>query len=119
MALLNQDIAPVSLGCNRQLTVSCQNAIIAAQPEVKTVLSVIDKNPVPQCIAAPVAKLRADLATIDTALPAANKAYTDNQAPELAAAVALYSRGASQMGADISGITTNLKAHCDPTVTGP
>jgi hypothetical protein len=118
MTTLTQDIAPVSLSCTRLLTVSCQDAITAARPEVKTVLSVIDKNPVPQCVATPVAKLRADLALIDAGLTAGDKAYADNQASELAAAVATYSRGASQMGADMRAITNALKG-CDATVTGP
>lgn len=119
MATLTQDLTPVSQSCNRQLTISCQNAISTAGPEVKTVLSVIDANPVPLCIAAPLAKLRADLATIDVALTAADKAYTDNQASELVAAMSKYSRPASQLAADVRALTATMKAQCDPTVTGP
>jgi hypothetical protein len=119
MATLSQVLTPVSQSCNRQLTVSCQNDISNARPEVKTVLSVIDQNPVPQCISAQVAKLRADLATIDVALTAADKAYNDNQASELAAAMSKYSKPASQLAADVRALTTTMKAQCDATVTGP
>ena len=119
MATLTQDLTPVSQSCNRQLTIICQNDISTARPEVKTVLSVMDANPVPQCIAAPVAKLRADLATIDAALTAADKAYNDNQASELVPAIATYSRAASHLGADVTALTPTMKATCDPTVTGP
>jgi hypothetical protein len=119
MTALNQAMTPVSQSCNRQLTVSCQNDISAARPEVKTVLSVIDQNPVPQCISAQVAKLRADLATIDVALTAADKAYNDNQASELAAAMSKYSKPASQLATDARALSTTMKAQCDATVTGP
>ena len=119
MATLNQDLTPVSQSCNRQLTISCQSDVSVARPEVKTVLSVIDQNPVPQCIAPQAAKLRADLATIDVALTAADKAYTDNQASELAAAMSKYSRPASQLAGDVSALATTMKAQCDATVTGP
>jgi len=119
MTTLSQDLTPVSQSCNRQLTISCQNNISTARPEVKTVLAVIDKNPVPQCIAPQAAKLRADLATIDAALTAADKAYTDNQASELAAAMSKYSRPASQLAADVGALATTMKAQCDATVTGP
>jgi hypothetical protein len=119
MTTLSQDLTPVSQSCNRQLTISCQNDISTARPEVKTVLSVIDQNPVPQCIAPQVAKLRADLATIDAALTAADKAYTDNQSSELAAAMSKYSRPASQLGADVAAVAATMKAQCDATVTGP
>jgi hypothetical protein len=119
MAALSQALTPVSQSCNRQLTVSCQNDISTARPEVKTVLSVIDQNPVPQCISAQVAKLRADLVTIDVALTAADKAYNDNQASELAAATSKYSKPVSQLAADVRALTTTMKAQCDATVTGP
>jgi phage-related minor tail protein len=66
-----------------------------------------------------VAKLRADLATIDAALTAADKAYTDNQSSELAAAMSKYSRPASQLGADVAALAATMKAQCDATVTGP
>jgi hypothetical protein len=119
MTTLNQDLTPVSQSCNRQLTVSCQNDISTARPEVKTVLSVIDANPVPACIAPQAAKLRADLATIDAALTAADKAYNDNQASELAAAVSKYAKAASQLAPDVRALGTTMKAQCDATVTGP
>jgi hypothetical protein len=119
MATLSQDLTPVSQSCNRALTVSCQNAVSTAHPEVKIVLSVIDANPVPPCIAAQVAKLRADLATIEAALTAADKAFADNVPSELAAATSKYSKPASLLPADVRALTTAMKAQCDPTVTGP
>ena len=119
MALVYQYLGPVGQSCNKQLTVSCQNAATAAHPEVKTALSAIDQNPVPQCIATQVAKLRADLATIDAALSATDKAFTDNQSAELAAAASKYYRGASQLDPDVRVLTATMKAQCDATVTGP
>ncbi len=119
MAGLNQVLSPVTQGCRSALTISCENAISAARPQVKSTLSVIDQNPVPLCIATPVARLRADLATIDVALTAAEKAYTDNQSSELTTAMSSYTRAASQLGADTKALTTAINVRCDTQVTGP
>ena len=116
--LVYLNLGPAGQSCNRQLTVSCQNAIATARPAMKTALSTIDHNPVPQCVAAQVAKLRADLAAIDVALTAADKAYTDNQSSELAPAMASFTRAAQQLNPDVRVITATAKAQCDPTVTG-
>ena len=119
MESLNQVLTPVTQGCSRALTISCQDAIWNAEPQVKSALSVLDHNPVPLCIAAPAAKLRADVATISTALAAGDKAYTDNQASELATAMSSYSRAASQLGADVKSLTSTMNVRCESQVTGP
>jgi hypothetical protein len=118
MDSLNQVLTPVTQSC-RALTISCQDAISNAEPQVKSTLAVIDHNPVPLCIAAPAAKLRADIATISTALAAADKAYSDNQAAELTSAMSSYSRAASQLGADVKSLTTTMNIRCETQVTGP
>jgi len=119
MNSLTQSLTPITQGCSRALTISCQNAISNAEPQVKTTLSMLDKNPAPLCIAAPAAKLRADVATINVSLAAADKAYADNQSSELVTAMSAYSRAASQLGADIKSLTTTMNIHCETQVTGP
>ena len=112
-------LGPVGQSCNRQLTIVCQNAVTAGRPAVKTALSLIDQNPVPQCISTQAAKLRADLAAVDVALTAADKGYTDNSAPELAAAITNYTHAAARLDPDVRTLTATMKAQCDATVTGP
>lgn len=119
LAALGQVLSPVGQSCSHQLTVSCQNAIVAARPVLKTVLTAIDQNPVPQCVAPQVAKLRADVAAMDVAMTAADKAYTDNQSPELGAAMVKFFRATAQLDADVRALTTAMNAQCDATVTGP
>jgi hypothetical protein len=119
LADMNLVLPPVSQLCSKALTISCQNAINAADPKIKNVISVIDHNPVPLCVAAPVAKLRADLAGMDAALQGASKAYTDNLSSELAAAMSRYSSSRNPMPGHVSGLTTAMKAQCDTQVLGP
>ena len=119
MTPVTQALTPVSQTCNRALTISCQNNISTARPPVKSLLATIDKNVVPQCIATQVAKLRADAAAVDTALTAADKAFNDNQASELASAMSKYSRPASQLGPDVNAMTAAMKVQCSTQIQGP
>jgi hypothetical protein len=119
LADLNHVLQPVGLSCSRALTVSCQNALDAAVPKLQGILPVFDKNPVPLCVAVPVARVRADLVGINNAVQAAEKAYADNQAQELAAAMSAYSAFDAVFARDVPAVTTAMNANCDPTVVGP
>lgn len=119
IADMNQLLVPVNLACGKALTISCQNALDAAAPKVKNVLSVVDHNPVPGCIVAPVAKVRADLAGMDAALQGASKAYTDNQSPELAAGMSGYFKSSAPLAADVRALGAAMNAKCDTAILGP
>jgi len=119
LADLNHVLQPVGLSCTRALTVSCQNALDAAVPKLKGILPVFDKNPVPLCVSAPVARVRADLVGLNNAVQAGEKAYADNQAQELAAAMSAYSAFSGAYGRDVPAIAAAMNAKCDPTILGP
>jgi len=118
-----QDFSPaataVSQQCSKQLTISCQNDLTAIDPLFKNVLAAFDKNSVPLCISAPAAKARSDIAAMQSAVTAAEKAYNDNQASELAAATGSYRNAQSALGRDLATLAAVTKSSCDTRETGP
>jgi hypothetical protein len=104
--------------CVGLLTVSCQSAITAADKQVKLVLAAINRETVPACIAAPVAKLRADLVATDLALQTGTKGYTDNSQAEVNQGVAVFKKASAPLAADAAAVTPASHA-CGTEVVGP
>jgi hypothetical protein len=112
-------VTSVAQLCTRELTNSCQDALTAADPQVTKVLAVIDANQMPLCVAPQAAKLRSDVVGMQSALKLANRAFTDNQASELASAIRNYDVYLRSLGGDLQNMSQTATAQCDTRVTGP
>jgi hypothetical protein len=117
MTDLNQAMTLYRQTCTGALTTSCQNNIIATEAQVKNTMSLIDHAQIPVCISGSVARMSAELAGMDKALQAANKAYNDNSQPQLAQALAQFAAASRQLPAD--NAATVAKTGCDTQATGP
>ncbi len=104
--------------CNGLLTVSCQNAITASDKQVKAVLTAIDGQTIPACIATPVTRLRADLVASDAALQVAQKGYKDNSKSEVTQGVAQFKKVSAPLAAEAAAATPASRL-CDTGVAGP
>lgn len=118
MSALTPSLPVLKETCVGLLTVSCQTAIATSDKQVKVVLAAIDHETMPACIAAPVAKLRADLAATDAALQAGLKGYVDNSKAEVNAGVAQFKKVSAPLAADAAAVTPASHA-CDTAVVGP
>lgn len=116
---LNPDLTATSQECTRQLTNSCETALTAVIPDIKTTVGIIDKATLPQCIAPQVAKVRADIMNMQSALDVAESAYNHNQGSELAFAMGTFVRYRAVFSGDVGALPAIAKAKCDPTETGP
>ena len=104
--------------CSGPMTLSCQSAITSSDTQATKMMRVIDREPIPLCIAAPVARLRADLSKTHDALQLALKGFTDNQASEFGQGVAHFNGAVAPVAADAAAITAAKQA-CDVAVSGP
>ena len=118
MLALGQDVEIVKETCYGTLTEACQNAVTAADNQVKSVLATIDHATIPVCIATNMTKLRVDVASMDDALQLAIKGYKDSQGPEVTQGVSRLVAPAQRAQADAAAGTTQ-KAKCDTQHTGP
>ena len=117
MTDLNQAVTLFRQTCTGALTGSCQKSIDATEVQVKNTQSLIDQNAIPVCISGSVARMRADLAGMDTALQAASKAYNDNNKPQLAQALSHFGASSKPLTGDFA--TATAKAGCDTQPSGP
>jgi hypothetical protein len=116
---LNPALTMVAQQCTRNLTNSCQDALNAVDPQIKSTLALINKTSLPLCVAPPVAKLKADINNMESALQVATSAYDQNQGSALAFAMGTFVKYRAVFSADIPAISSVAKAHCDTTETGP
>lgn len=112
-------VTAVAQQCSRQLTNSCQDALTAADPELTKVLAVIDSSSMPLCVDRQFAKLRSDVAGMQSAVKLANKGYTDNQASELTSAMRTYNASIYSLGGDLQSMSQVAASQCDTRDTGP
>jgi hypothetical protein len=112
-------VTVVTQQCSKQLTISCGDALTAVEPPTRAALGAIDKNTVPLCIAPQVAKVRLDIAGLDSAAQVANGAFAHNKASELAFAMGTYVRYAAALRADQQAVARASTTQCDARVTGP
>jgi len=118
MSELSQSMLLVKQICYGALTSSCEDAMIGEDNQVAIVSTVVQKEAVPLCIAAPVTKMKADLVAADTAIQAGKKAYTNNRSSELGAALGALRGANSAIQGDASAMATAAKS-CDAQVSGP
>jgi hypothetical protein len=106
--------------CNGTLSNSCYDAINATDPELKKVLSVLDRaTNVPTCIAAPMKSFRADIVVMQAGIQLALKGYKDNQRGEVGNGLSQYARGGQAMVADGRTADQALKTQCTKDLEGP
>jgi hypothetical protein len=105
--------------CNGTLSNACFDAMNAASAPLKNVLVVIDKGPIPQCIAAPMKGLRADFVNMQTGLTRALKGYNDNQRAELDSGLYAFVRNAQALPADAKAVDQAQKTLCSTDPEGP
>jgi hypothetical protein len=125
-ALLAPAIAGVSdatqaqkQACNGLMTVSCRSALTETENQVVNAIGVIDKAEIPTCIAPYVAKVRADLAAMDTQVKLAIKGYTDNKKAELTLGLSRFIASAKPLPADTAALSKALQTQCDTQIIGP
>ena len=119
METLNPALTATSQECTKQLTNSCEAALTAVVPEIKTTVGIIDKATLPLCISPQVAKVRVDIMNMQSALDVAGNAYNHNQGSELAFAMGTFVRYRAVFNGDVAALPAIAKAKCDPTQTGP
>jgi hypothetical protein len=105
--------------CNGTLSNACFDAMNGAAPPLKTVLAIIDRGPIPQCIAAPMKALRSDFANMQIGLTRALKGYNDNQRAELDSGLYAFVRNAQALAADAKTVDQAEKTQCSTDPEGP
>ena len=105
--------------CNGLMTVSCRSALTETENQVVIALAVIDKAEIPTCIAPYVAKVRADLAGMDTNVKLAIKGYTDNKKAELTLGLSRFNAYAKPLPADTAALSKAVQTQCDTQIDGP
>ena len=105
--------------CNGTLSNACFDAMNRAGPPLKNVLTVIDRGPILQCIAAPMKQLRSDFANMQIGLTRALKGYNDNQRAELDSGLYAFVRNAQALSADAKAVDQAAKTLCSTDPEGP
>jgi hypothetical protein len=126
---LNGTLAPALAGmndamqqmqsCNGTLSNSCYDAINSTEPQLKTVLAVIDKATVPLCIATPMKSFRVNVVKMDVGNQYALKGYKDNKAIEVAIGLNQFVLSGQAAQADINAADQALKTQCTKDLEGP
>jgi hypothetical protein len=115
---LSQALQVLRQTCNGTLTLSCQSAITSMDNRDTAMIRVVDREPIPTCVAAPVARLRLDLSKVHDTLQLALKGYADNQAAELGQGLSRFYGAVAPVQGDANGVTAAKQA-CDVAVVGP
>ncbi len=119
MADLNQSLSVVGETCIGPLTSSCEDALISTDNEISGLLSVIDHETVPVCIAANVTRLRSDLVKLDAGVQLALKGGKDGRNAEVASGLSQVRSARSQVQAEVAALNYAAKSTCDTQLTGP
>jgi hypothetical protein len=119
LVALNQTGPALNSTCYGTLSNGCFDAITTTVKQLKSVLVVIDRGDIPQCIAASMSKVRGDLAAMDGGLELALKAYADNLTSELAQGFRQFVPPAQALLADSQSADRAQKTLCSTVPTGP
>ena len=115
---MNQRIATTRETCVGPVTVSCQDAVTEADNQAQALMTIVDQNTVPSCIAPPVARFRGDVSKVHDDLQATIKSFAANNTSQTNAFLSRYSSAAPAVPADYAAITA-AKATCDIALVGP
>jgi len=104
--------------CNGTLSVSCQQALTAADKAVSDAIARLKQTPPPACVAPQVNKVLADLNTTESGIKAGLKGFNDNNRVELQHGLATYNVGYKPFQPDSQAVL-KAQALCDGQATGP
>jgi hypothetical protein len=114
-----EQTVPAMATCSaRILSNSCFNALTATDPLMKDVLAVIDKGPIPLCIAASMKQYRSDFAVMEAGVQLALKGYKDDQVSELIDGEYRFRTFVQYLAAD-ANVVAQAKARCSTDREGP
>jgi len=103
--------------CLGVLSASCLQALNELDTTLKPSIAAL-AAPVPPCIAQPVVRIRADLATIQAAVTFNLRAFTTNSTDDLKAGTRVYNNANRALQADVAAVTKAAPA-CDAQPAGP
>lgn len=115
---MDQRVLATRETCVGPVTISCEEAITEADNQAQTVLAIIDHETVPSCIAAPVARLRADVSTAHDDLQATLKSFAGNNTFQTSDYVSRDKSALQVLGPDAAAISA-AKPTCDVALVGP
>jgi hypothetical protein len=116
---LGQKVAIQNEVCTGLLAFSCRDALRDTDQQLKNVIAIVGRQTAPACIAAPMTKMKGDLAAMDAGLKLALKAYADNSTSELTQGLANYHNADLAVTADGAAAAGLQKAVCSTAVFGP
>jgi hypothetical protein len=116
---LSEPFTSYGESCNGTLSFSCQDAVDASDAALKKAIAALSAAHPPPCIAKQVAKVQADLNTMEAGVQGDLKAYKDNNRAELLRAMAQMTAGNRPFAADVQAISKAQAAACDGQEEGP
>lgn len=105
--------------CNGTLSNSCYDAIVATEPQLKKVLAVVDRGPIPLCIAAPMKSFRADVVNMEAGLQLSLKGYKNNNRGDVGNGLTVFARSSQAMAADGKTADQLHNTQCSKDLEGP
>jgi hypothetical protein len=115
---VNQSLPALGQSCNA-LSNSCLSAITATDKQVKGLLSVIDRAAIPPCVAAGVAKMRTDVAGMESGLQLSLSGFKDNKKSVVDTGLSRFASLTQTVHADSVSLEQAQKAQCSPQQVGP
>lgn len=116
---LNQSLILVGETCVGSLTSSCVDALYTTDNRISALLSTIDHETVPFCIAANVSQYRSDLVKVDAGVQLALKGVKDARNTEQAGGLSQVRSANNQLQADYAALRSAAKSACDTPPAGP
>lgn len=118
LAAVGDNVALVREACPAGMTASCQDALVGVDNKVSVFLPVVDRESVPQCIATPASRFRADLAKLDAAAQLGIKGFKDNRLGEVQSGAAQVPAYYNAVANDVNAMSAAAKV-CDTQLVGP
>lgn len=115
---MNQRITTTREVCVGPVTISCQEALTETDNQAQDVLAIVDKNPVPTCIATPVTRFRGDVSKVHDDLQTVMKSFTGANTFQTTTYISRYAAAVPAVQADYAAITA-AKTTCDIALVGP
>ncbi len=105
--------------CAGTLSLSCQDALGAADTELKRSIATLSGTPSPACISRQVARVASDLTAMQAAIQGGLKAFKDNNRNELLAAMNQQRTASKTFWSDVQAVSKAQATLCDGQQEGP
>ena len=115
---MDQRVLATRETCVGPVTISCQDALTESDNQAQTLLAIIDHETVPSCIAAPVARLRADVSAAHDDLQATLKSFAGNNTFQTNDYISRDKSALQGLGPEAAAISA-AKPTCDVALIGP